>query len=372
MWRIGILSATGTARKRTVPALRGSSLCQVTVVHGRSLSQLRQTVGVDADIRLATSEQEFAELRQYYDVIFIASPPFLHPSHIELAIHLGMPVICEKPLIVQRDSFGPLMAKITESGIPFMLAHHIRHQPAIAEIAEIVKRGRFGAPVAANLQWCFMMNHAAPSALWKLDGQLGGSNAMFDCGVHAIDTAVHLFGKPARVSATGYHLRSADTWDSAIAVLQYSNFSATVVASQSASSVGNDLRITFQECVLQASGFFGEKAVQSVEIVGSSGGEKLIYGSADLYRTEVEDFCRSLERGETIPGTTAADAAACSRILFAIEDAIQTGNSVEIDWEPNAILQCSAASGCCALRDLCAIIFRLRWRWHWRYSGHRA
>jgi predicted dehydrogenase len=329
VWRIGILSGTGTARKRTIPALLNSSVCQVTVVHGRNHDQLRSTVGADTGIRLATSEQEFAELRQYYDVIFIASPPFLHPSHIELAIQLGMPVICEKPLVAQRDGFEPILTKITESGIPFMLAHQVRHQPAITDIAEIVKGGRFGVPVTASLQWCFMMNHAAPSARWKLDPRLGGSNAMFDCGVHAIDMAVHLFGRPVRVAATGHHLRSAGTWDSVVAVLQYSKFSVTVVASQSASPAGNDLEITFPQCVLQANGILSEKAVESVEVTGSFGIEKFTYMPTDLYRAEVEDFCRSLGGG-TISGTTVADAAVSLRILFAMEDAIQTGKSTDI------------------------------------------
>lgn len=329
MWRIGILSGTGTARKRTIPALFSSDVCRVTVVHGRNPNQLRHTVGTDTGIQLATSEHEFVKLREHYDVIFIGSPPFLHPAHIELAVQLGMPTICEKPLVARRESLEPLLVKITESGIPFMLAHHVRHQPAVADIAEIIASGRFGEPVTASLQWCFMMNHDAPSARWKLDPRLGGSNAMFDCGVHAIDIAILLFGRPARVTAIGQHRRSADTLDAVVAILDYSKFAVSVVASQSGSPVGNDLKITFPECVLQADGIFSEKAVESVEIMGGFGSEKLTYEPTNLYRAEIDDFCRSLAGGVN-PGTTVAGAAACSRILFAMEDAIQTGQLTQV------------------------------------------
>ena len=329
VWRIGVLSGTGTARKRTIPALLDSHVCRVTVVHGRSQDGLRRAADMDPGIRLAASEQEFAELREHYDVVFIGSPPFLHPAHIELAVQLGMPAICEKPLVARREPLEPVLAEIAGSGLPFMLAHHVRHQAAVADIAEIIASRRFGEPVAASLQWCFMMNHDAPSARWKLDPRLGGSNAMFDCGVHAIDIAVRLFGVPTDVTATGQHRRSVDTHDAVAAVLQYPKFAVTVTASQSGSPAGNDLKITFPDCVLRANAIFSEKAVRSVEIVGSFGSEELTYETANLYRAEVEDFCRSLE-GSVNPGATVADAAACSRILFAMEDSIRTGRLTQV------------------------------------------
>lgn len=324
MWRIGILSGTGTARKRTIPALLGSETCRVTVVHGRNSDHLRQSVGSAVGIQLVSSEQEFVRLRSYYDVVYIASPPFLHLSHIELATQLGMPVICEKPLVVHRQQLSSVLKLITDSGIPFMLAHQIRHQPGMTDLARIVRQGEFGVPLAASLQWCFMMNHAAPSAQWKLDPLLGGSNAMFDCGVHAIDVAISLFGTPARVAAAGYHMRSTDVQDSVVAILDYSDFPVTITASQSASTAGNDLSITFPECVLRATGLFSEKALGEINIATASGTRKLNYHPVDLYRAEVENFCKSLG-GEMAVGTTTADAAVSSRILFAVEDAVQTG-----------------------------------------------
>jgi predicted dehydrogenase len=330
VWRIGILSGTGTARKRTIPALLGSKICQVTVVHGRDPDQLRRSIGSATDIHLASSEQEFAGLRRYYDVVYIASPPFLHLSHLELAAQLGMPVICEKPLVAHRQELEPALRLITESGVPFMLAHQIRHQPAIADIAEIVRGGDFGAPVAASLQWCFMMDHAAPSAQWKLDPLLGGSSAMFDCGVHAIDVALCLFGAPARVAAAGYRLRSVGVLDLVVALLDYSGFPVTITASQSGSTAGNDLLITFPRCVLRANGLLGERSVSVIEIAGEDGTKMLNYGPVDLYRAEVENFCKSLGGGAT-PGATIADATVSSRILFAVEDAIQTGALAGLD-----------------------------------------
>jgi predicted dehydrogenase len=328
MWRVGILSGTGTARKRTVPALLGSEICRVTVVHGRSDAQVKRIAALDPKIHLASSEQEFAALRDCYDIIYIGSPPFLHLSHVQFAVRLGMPVICEKPLVTRREQLEPLLELIDDSNIPFMVAHHVRHQPAVAEIMSVLDTGRLGSPVAASLQWCFMMDHGAPNARWKLDPLRGGSNAMFDSGVHAVDLAVHLFGSPDRVGAVGHHTRSPDTLDSVIAILDYTNFCATIVASQSGSPEGNDLLITFPASVLRAENLLSEGSARVIDICGS-GAERLTYMPIDLYQAEVENFCRSLENHIPV-GTTVTDAAIVSRILFAIEDAIRADSLLDL------------------------------------------
>lgn len=330
MWRIGILSGTGTARKRTIPALQGSESCRVSVVHGRNGDRLKQVADLDATIRLTSSEREFAELRDEYDVVYIASPPFLHRSHLTLATELGKPVICEKPLVTRREDLAGVLKLIDTQAMPFMLAHHVRHQPAVTDIIELLESRRFGAPVAAALQWCFTMNHQTPNARWKLDPTLGGSNAMFDCGVHAIDLAVLFFGAPYRVGAVAHTVHSKDVLDSVTAVLDYAAFSVTVLASQSASSQGNDLRVTFERAALRAPGLLGEQGLTVMDVVGDSGAERLTYERVNLYRAEVEGFCRSLEDGSLAIGTSAADAAVTSRILFAVEDALRNGLMIDL------------------------------------------
>jgi predicted dehydrogenase len=329
VWRIGILSGTGTARKRTVPALLGSDICRVTFVHGRSDVQLRRIAAVDPEIHLVSSEHEFAELRDCYDIIYVGSPPFLRLSQIRLAVQLGMPVICEKPLVMRREDLGPVMVLLEDSDIPFMVAHHVRHQPAVRDIMGVLESSRLGSPVAASLQWCFLMDHGASSARWKLDPIRGGSNAMFDSGVHALDLAVQLFGPPERVSAVGHNIRSPDTLDSVVALLDYTNFCATITASQSGSPEGNDLLITFPSSVLRASNLLGESSAREVEISGL-GAERLTYEPINLYQAEVENFCRSLDDHNSA-GTPLTDAAIASRILFAIEDAIRVGSLVDVD-----------------------------------------
>jgi len=329
LWRIGVLAGTGTALKRTIPALLGSDLCRVTVVHGRDSDRLQNVVDLDPSIQLTTSEREFASLHNEYDVVFIGSPPFLHLEHLALVAKLALPVICEKPLIVRREELPRLLDFIEEGRSPLMVAHHIRHQPAVTDIVALLRSGQLGSPVGAALQWCFMMNHDAPNAHWKLDPLLGGSSAMFDCGVHAVDLAVLLFGAPVRVGAVAHRIRSEHVYDSVTVTLDYPMFAVSILASQSSIASCNDLRINFSSSVLRAKDILSENSVRSVEVVGGFAARKMIYDSTDLYRIEVENFCRSLE-GSADMGTSVVDALMTTRILFAVEDAVRMRRVVDL------------------------------------------
>jgi hypothetical protein len=53
------------------------------------------------------------------------------------------------------------------------------------------------------------------------------------------------------------------------------------------------------------------------------------YEPVDLYRAEVESFCRSLE-GHEMVGTSAAAAVLTSRVLFACEESLSSGRFVDL------------------------------------------
>jgi predicted dehydrogenase len=329
VWRVGILSATGTARKRTIPALRESAICRVTVVHGRDPDRLSSLAASQPGLQLATSLDDFAARRDEYDVVFIGSPPFLHVRDIRLAADIGRPVLCEKPLVARREDLQELADLLEKLPVPLAVAHHLRHQPVVADVAELLASRRLGRPVAASLQWGYLLDHAASNARWKLDADLGGSNAMFDCGVHALDLAVLFFGRPGRVGAVAHRARSGATDDSVTATLDYADFAVTVVASQSATPAGNDLRILFGESSLVVEDLFREKSAARLRIDGGPAAGTVEYEPVNLYRQEVEDFCRALE-GFVTAGTGPADALDTARVLFAIEDSVRTGAFVQL------------------------------------------
>jgi len=299
-----MLSGTGTGRKRTIPALLGSSVARVTVVHGRTPDKLEAVRELDPAIRTTTDTAEFAAWADSYDIVYVASPPFLHVEQLALAFSLGKPVICEKPLVATPDQLADLLGVLPETPPPFMVAHHLRHQPIVADLKRLLAARTVSS---AHLQWSYRLNSEAANAAWKLDPARGGGTALFDVGVHVIDLATYLFGNPERVTGLG---------DGAL--LGHPGFTVTVTASHTGSTLRNDLTVTCADGVLRSPMLFGERSGESLELITSEGTETTTYPPVDLYRAEVEDFCRHL-RGEPLVGTSLHEAVVTAELLFAID-----------------------------------------------------
>lgn len=327
--RIGMLAGTGTGRKRILPGLRDSRLCRVTVVQGRDPERLSEIRRDDKTIRLVTDTAEFAGLSDLFDLVYVGSPPFLRPPHIALAAKLGKPILCEKPLATTPDQLADVLAAVAAADVPFAVAHHVRHQPAMADIKQMIDGGSLGAIRDVHLQWDFMMDLKGPNAAWKLKPSLAGSSSMYDSGVHALDLAVLLFGTPRAVCAIGQRRRTSELMDSVAATLDYDTHTVTVTTSQAADSQANDLVVTGTEGVLRAPSLLSEKSLETLLIHRGQHHERREYRATNLYRAMVEDFCRSIE-GAPMVGTTIPHAVATSHILFAIEQAISTGRTVQM------------------------------------------
>jgi predicted dehydrogenase len=94
---MAIIAATGTARKRVIPAVREWDLCTIAAIHGRDrhrLAALAKQNGIphyflDAERMLDQTKPDF---------VFIGFPPVLHREHIRLCAERNIPVLYEKPL----------------------------------------------------------------------------------------------------------------------------------------------------------------------------------------------------------------------------------------------------------------------------------
>ena len=268
MKKIAILSVSGSGRKRTLPALKNSDIAKVVAIHGRNQQKV-DALGAEWGLDAFSSLNELADAE--FDVLYVASPPFLHRDQIEALAYLDKPIICEKPLCVSKPDVDFFRAHF-EAKTSFMLAHHLRHQKAIRRIKEIVDTKLLGNVRSALFQWNFPLNKEAPSAIWKLNPKLGGNNPFFDAGIHTIDMAILLFGKPLNIFASGFKGEEEGIYETASALLRFDSCNVTLNASARQSIVGNDLTIYFEKGFLRAPSAFTEKSISEV-LVSTEGRE---------------------------------------------------------------------------------------------------
>ncbi|MCO6487083.1 MAG: Gfo/Idh/MocA family oxidoreductase [Phaeodactylibacter sp.] len=320
--RIAITGATGTALKRTIPALQHSGLCEVTAIQGRNEEKLRAAAGQYGIPHYFLSAEEMLQLVSC-ELVFIGNPPFMHFESIRTALQYGKAVLCEKPLAANYEE-GRRIAELAveNKGIPFGVAHHLRHQKAIADVKNWIQSGEIGRVLNVWCQWGFFMNIDVPKAAWKLNPRKAGAGTFSDNGIHVVDLILHLFGPPQGVFGKSRKIRFGRTCDDESAMLVYDDKTVFLSASQSMKHPGNHLLIYGTEGSIEVFGGMGEGSIERVELKNGNGHQSLTYEKENLYGNEVEDFVSAhfLSREKVPVGASLEEALMSLKIIDLIRE----------------------------------------------------
>ncbi len=327
--KIAVMSATGTAKKRTIPVLEKSSTVEIKAVHSRSERKLEELKARWPYLETFTNPQEMIS-KSNPDIVFIGSPPFLHKDQIALAAQRGKHIICEKPLSLTIQDALEISKIVDDSGIRFTLAHHVRHQKAIVDIRKMLTEETFGKIRSARFQWSFPISFSSPSSEWKFDPKNKLIHSFFDAGVHMIDLAIYFWGMPKGLSARGFKHLGKDMYDTVSCDLFYEEHVVTLFCSLSQAAVGNDIQIWTEKGYLHAKDAFSEKSIRRITIQEAESFADIDYEQTNLYAVEVEDFAKSIEKSSGYIGTTLSEAIMSMNIMDAISKSLVSGKPVDI------------------------------------------
>ena len=123
-----------------------------------------------------------------------------HREATEAALALGKPVLCEKPLGVDRFEARSMTAAATAAGVPAVVGFNYRFVPAMRLAHEIVASGALGSIV--HFRAVYLQDYAAlPAPLLPHNG----SRAVTDYA-HIVDFLHYLGGEAEAVQATAAKL----------------------------------------------------------------------------------------------------------------------------------------------------------------------
>ena len=326
--RMAIIAATGTARKRVIPAVREGNLCTIVAIHGRDEAKLAALANqngiphyfVDAERMLDQTKPDF---------VFIGSPPALHQEHIRLCAERNIPVLCEKPLCLSTSEATAIESLLAARQIPFRIAHHLRHQPGVAALRKIIADNTFGRLHRVAMQWGFWLNETSANAVWKLNPSTEGPNAFYDAGVHAVDLMLHLLPSPTMVTAIAQQSRFQRTVDNVSALVLCGETAVELSVSQSTRCPLNNLTLDFEGGTIQIPHAFSEQSFGRMEITSPAETITRTFEPVNPYGKEVEDFLALLE-GKTSVGATLREASRALQILYAITESYTTGRALRL------------------------------------------
>lgn len=131
------------------------------------------------------------------DAVDICLPSNLHAQVAIQALEAGKHVLVEKPMALDAASARAMIAAAEQANRVLMVGHVLRFFPAYQALREALHGVR--ACVAI-----FRRRSGAPGwSQWMRNFDESGGGA-FDLLIHDVDFALHLFGAPQLLSATGY------------------------------------------------------------------------------------------------------------------------------------------------------------------------
>jgi len=321
--RVGVVSATGTGRKRTLPALLGSDTCKVTAIHARDQVKIRE-LGKDFHIPHVYTDLGKMISEGQFDLAVVCSPPFLHKEQVEILLSAGVPTLCEKPLALNEKDALAIQETAERSGTPVAVAHQLRHQSTYADIKATLAAGEIGEIDGATMGCNYLLDRADPRAAWKLNPALNGPTCLTDAGVHCVDIAIGLFGPGTLWGAWAPGRRDGSVIETCELLTVHSGVRVTYEVSRQQRALLNDLVVNGSKGQIVARGFFTESSAPRVTITVGDDERTVKRKAGNPYRQVVEDFATALSEPDFVsPGTTLAEAVTACRMIDEAQAALE-------------------------------------------------
>jgi len=171
------------------------------------------------------------------EAVSITSPAPCHRDNVLQAAAHRLPVLCEKPLAMNRAEGDEMVAAMNAAGVSLYAAFCYRFSPCALKIRELVRSGVIGEVRSLRLIYNWSLHGkytTAPDGTRILqkrreDRMLEGG-PMIDCGTHQIDLASFWLGSPVRAfSSHGAWVDNYEAPDHMWVHLDHANGAHTVV-----------------------------------------------------------------------------------------------------------------------------------------------
>jgi predicted dehydrogenase len=132
------------------------------------------------------------------DALYIGTPNTYHAEAADKALDHGLPVLCEKPMVMTVTEAERLFAKAADKNLFLMEALWTRFLPAPAKAIELVKDGAIGDVTGFHADFSFDMPYDRDHRLYA--PELGGG-ALYDLGVYPLNVADMVLGPASNIES---------------------------------------------------------------------------------------------------------------------------------------------------------------------------
>jgi len=195
----GLLVGYGSAGRRHLAHFHALGVTDWTVVRsGRGTLAFQPPCAVRV-----VPDLEAAFALGHHDFAVVANPSAFHVATATACIGAGCHLLIEKPLATSLDALGAIEHAVRAADRRVLVGFQFRGHPAVDRIAGLVRDGRIGRVLRAELSWGEYLPDWHPwesyRAGYAARVELGGGVHHTLC--HPVDLALRWFGPPRAVTA---------------------------------------------------------------------------------------------------------------------------------------------------------------------------
>lgn len=201
MMRVGLVGCgfIGTVHSFAIRQLSRAGLVDASVTATFDADPARAEAAAAAHDD-ATAMTDLASLIDAVDVVWVCTWTADHAAPVRAAVAAGRAVFCEKPLAPSLAECEAVAADLQR--VPHQVGLVLRHAPVFRAAAEILRSGRYGAPLAAVLRDDqYFPVQGMYGSTWRGDVTKAGGGTLIEHSIHDVDVLSTLFGEPDSVAA---------------------------------------------------------------------------------------------------------------------------------------------------------------------------
>ena len=139
-------------------------------------------------------------LDESIDAIYVATPHAFHYQYAKKALEKGIPVICEKTLVLNYESAVELFEIAERNNTYFVEAMWTWFNKTANQVKDWVDQGFIGKPTTMRADFTVPTLYFGRKE--RLFNPKSGGGSIYDLGVYPITYAYRLFGYPNRIKVT--------------------------------------------------------------------------------------------------------------------------------------------------------------------------
>ncbi len=148
------------------------------------------------------------------EAVVLCTPHRFHAEQIVAVAEAGRHVFCEKPLSTSGQEARTAIAAVRAAGVQLGIGHERRFEPAVQRLREMCNSGEIGIPLVLEGNFSQDKFLDLPPDNWRLSDEHAPVGPLSATGIHLVDLAIAVFGRPTEVWARlGTHATTFENGD---------------------------------------------------------------------------------------------------------------------------------------------------------------